>query len=80
MLGSTPATRANGKFPVQDALTRKRDYCGDGVRRSLEASLERRGLDRVDIVWLHGPEDHMDTATVEPPAGLFAALEAGASP
>jgi D-threo-aldose 1-dehydrogenase len=29
------------------------DYSRDGVRRSLEASLERLGLDRVDLLFLH---------------------------
>jgi len=32
------------------------DYTGDGVRRSLEASLERLGLDRVDILYVHDLE------------------------
>jgi D-threo-aldose 1-dehydrogenase len=37
------------------------DYTRDGVRKSLESSLERLGLDRIDIllcheigVWTHG--------------------------
>ena len=34
------------------------DYSADGVRRSLEASLERLGLDRVDIAFIHDPDDH----------------------
>jgi len=34
------------------------DLSGGGVRRSLEASLERLGLDRVDVVFLHDPDDH----------------------
>jgi D-threo-aldose 1-dehydrogenase len=34
------------------------DLSGDGVRRSLEESLERLGLDRVDIVLVHDPDDH----------------------
>jgi D-threo-aldose 1-dehydrogenase len=29
------------------------DYSYDGVRRSLDASLERLGLDHVDILWVH---------------------------
>ncbi len=35
----------------------------DGVRRSLDASLERLGLDRVDIVYLHDPDDHWHEAS-----------------
>ena len=34
------------------------DFSGDGVRRSLEESLERLGLDRVDIALVHDPDDH----------------------
>ena len=32
------------------------------MRRSLESSLERLGLDRVDIVYVHDPDDHLDAA------------------
>jgi len=52
-------------FAVPDELTRELDYSGDGVRRSLEASLERLGLDRVDIVYVHDPDDHLDEAVRE---------------
>jgi D-threo-aldose 1-dehydrogenase len=34
------------------------DLSRDGVRRSLEESLERLGLDQVDIVLLHDPDEH----------------------
>jgi D-threo-aldose 1-dehydrogenase len=34
------------------------DLSRDGVRRSLEESLARLGLDRVDILLLHDPDDH----------------------
>jgi D-threo-aldose 1-dehydrogenase len=52
----------SGGFDVPDDLTRVFDYSRDGVRRSLEESLERLGLDRVDIVYVHDPDDHMDEA------------------
>jgi D-threo-aldose 1-dehydrogenase len=38
------------------------DFSRDGVRRSLEESLERLGLDRVDVVYLHDPESHLEQA------------------
>lgn len=41
------------------------DFSADGVHRSLEASLQRLGLDRVDIVYLHDPDSHMDQAIDE---------------
>jgi len=34
------------------------DYTADGVRRSIEESLMRLGLDRIDIALIHDPDDH----------------------
>jgi D-threo-aldose 1-dehydrogenase len=34
------------------------DFSRDGVLRSLEASLGRLGLDRVDVALIHDPDDH----------------------
>lgn len=55
---------ANG-FAVPSSHRRVWDFSADGVRRSLEASLERLGLDRVDIVYLHDPDEHGDQALDE---------------
>jgi D-threo-aldose 1-dehydrogenase len=52
-------------FAVPAAYVREFDFSGDGVRRSLEASLQRLGLDRVDIVLLHDPDDHYEQALRE---------------
>ncbi|MET8975735.1 aldo/keto reductase [Streptomyces sp. NPDC004539] len=49
-------------FAVPASHRRVWDFSADGVRRSLDASLERLGLDRVDIVYLHDPDDHADQA------------------
>jgi D-threo-aldose 1-dehydrogenase len=38
------------------------DYSAEGVRRSLEESLERLGLDRVDLALIHDPDDHWEAA------------------
>jgi D-threo-aldose 1-dehydrogenase len=38
------------------------DFSRDGVLRSLEESLERLELDRVDVVYVHDPDDHEDEA------------------
>lgn len=46
------------------------DFSTEGVHRSLEASLERLGLDRVDVVLVHDPDDHADDALT----GAFPAL------
>lgn len=49
-------------FAVPATHRRVWDFSADGVRRSLEDSLERLGLDRVDIVYLHDPDDHAEQA------------------
>ena len=38
------------------------DYSADGVRRSIEESLARLGLERIDIAFIHDPDDHWRTA------------------
>jgi D-threo-aldose 1-dehydrogenase len=38
------------------------DFSASGVRRSVEESLERLGLDRVDILFIHDPDDHFQAA------------------
>jgi D-threo-aldose 1-dehydrogenase len=53
---------AAGGFAVPDTLRRRFDFSAAGVRRSLEDSLERLGLDRVDLVYVHDPDDHVDEA------------------
>ncbi|MFE7168786.1 aldo/keto reductase [Streptomyces sp. NPDC057616] len=52
---------ANG-FAVPATHRRVWDFSADGVRRSLEESLTRLGLDRVDAVYLHDPDDHAEQA------------------
>lgn len=48
---------ANG-FDVPDDLVRRFDPSADGIRRSLDDSLERMGLDRIDILYLHDPDQY----------------------
>ncbi|WP_328507958.1 aldo/keto reductase [Streptomyces sp. NBC_00391] len=55
---------ANG-FAVPATHRRVWDFSADGVRRSLEASLDRLGLDRVDVVLLHDPDVHAEQALDE---------------
>jgi D-threo-aldose 1-dehydrogenase len=38
------------------------DFSYDAVRRSLDSSLGRLGVDRVDVVHIHDPDDHVDDA------------------
>jgi D-threo-aldose 1-dehydrogenase len=46
-----------GGFDVPAGLRRQWDFSADGVRRSLAESLDRLGLDRIDIVLIHDPEE-----------------------
>ncbi len=56
---------AAGGFAVPDDLVRRFDFSRDGVLRSLEQSLGRLGVSRVDIVYVHDPDDHVDQAIAE---------------
>lgn len=49
-------------FAVPATHRRVWDFSRDGIRRSLEASLARLGLDRVDVALLHDPEEHAEVA------------------
>jgi D-threo-aldose 1-dehydrogenase len=53
-----PAGRDDGGFDVPATHRRVWDFSRNGVMRSLEASLERLGVDAVDIVYLHDPDEH----------------------
>jgi D-threo-aldose 1-dehydrogenase len=44
---------------------RIRDYSRDGVRRSIEQTCERLGLDRVDVAVIHDPDDYWEVAIGE---------------
>jgi D-threo-aldose 1-dehydrogenase len=44
-------------FVVPATVRRVRDYSRDGVLRSLESSLQRLQLERIDIVFVHDPDD-----------------------
>lgn len=64
---------AENGFHVPDTYQRLRDYTYDGVMRSLEESLGRLGTDRVDILWIHDPEEPTDRSE-EALAGAVGAL------
>ncbi len=76
---------ADGGFAVADDLIREFDFSRDGVLRSIEASLGRLGLDRIDVVYVHDPDDHLEAAITQAiPAlaelrdqGVIAAIGAG---
>ncbi|MFD5087473.1 aldo/keto reductase [Kitasatospora sp. NPDC058406] len=62
--GPIGSDAANG-FAVPATHVRRWDFSADGVRRSLEASMTRLGVDRVDTVYLHDPDNHLHQAITE---------------
>lgn len=54
---NSAGARDDEGFDVPADFVRVRDYSRDGIRQSLESSLERLGLDRVDIAFVHDPDD-----------------------
>ena len=57
-----PASDQANNFAVTSPLRRQWDFSRDGILRSLEDSLERLGVDRVDVLYLHDPDDHYEEA------------------
>jgi D-threo-aldose 1-dehydrogenase len=58
-------SRDDQGFDVEATSVRRWDFSADGVRRSLDDSLQRLGMDRVDVVYLHDPEEFLDQAIAE---------------
>jgi len=56
VVAGTPSPQFIGAPPLEAVF----DYTPDGIRRSLAGSLYLLGLERVDVVLLHDPEQHMD--------------------
>ena len=66
------------EFDVPATHERVRDYSRDGVLRSLEGSMQRLGLDHVDIVYVHDPDDdYAETAFTEAIPALVELREQG---
>jgi D-threo-aldose 1-dehydrogenase len=61
----TGVTRAYGETAMPRGAARRRefdrwDYSAQATRASIQASLARLGVDRLDVVHLHDVEDHLD--------------------
>lgn len=67
----TAPTQAEG-FAGTPGRRRVHDYSAAGVRRSLEESLDRLGLDRIDLALIHDPEDFLEAALHEAAPALSA--------
>lgn len=64
-------------FDVPADPRREWDFSRDGVLRSVEASLGRLGLDRIDVLYLHDPDDHFEQASTEGIGALIELREQG---
>ena len=60
--GHPPRSDLDSLFAITSTARRTWDFSADGVRRSLDDSLHRLGLDRVDIALVHDPDDHVEEA------------------
>lgn len=69
--------RRDGAYTGTDGRSILFDYSGDGIRRSIDASLKRLGLDRIDVAYIHDPDDHWRAAIDEAFPALARLREAG---
>jgi D-threo-aldose 1-dehydrogenase len=82
---STKVGRVLRPGPESAQATWVFDFSARGVRESFAASLRRLGLERVDILFVHDPDDHYEQAVAEAfpvlvelrAAGLVRAIGAG---
>ena len=65
------------EWPGGPALEAYFDFSHDATLRSLEESLERLGLDRVDVALVHDPDDHYEQARDETLPALVRLREEG---
>jgi D-threo-aldose 1-dehydrogenase len=54
------------------------DFSAEGIRESHEESLQRLGMDRVDVLHLHDPDDHFTEASTQALPALAALRREGA--
>jgi D-threo-aldose 1-dehydrogenase len=64
-------------FEISTTRRRRWDFSRDGVLRSIEDSLRRIGTDRLDVVFVHDPDDHYDEAVATAFPTLIALRDQG---
>ncbi len=77
-----------GRLKGKDAFETKLDYSVDGMKRSLDNSLQTLGLDKIDLLFLHEPQlvplehinDILDTLKGFKAEGLIGAIGVGGNP
>ncbi|KJK09228.1 aldo/keto reductase [Terrabacter sp. 28] len=80
LLVSTPEAAGeldDDGFVVPASAKRVWDFSRDGIHRSVEDSLHRLGTDRLDIAYLHDPDDHWEAASSTGVAALVELREQG---
>jgi D-threo-aldose 1-dehydrogenase len=60
-----PGGEADTLFVGAPHLTPRFDFHRDAVKRSISESLSRLGVERLDIVYVHDPDDHFEVAIDE---------------
>ena len=73
---SSAASESAG-FVDEPSARRVFDFSRDGIRRSFDSSLARLGVDKVDILFLHDPDDHWEQAIDEAWPALAALRDDG---
>jgi D-threo-aldose 1-dehydrogenase len=73
----TARLQDDGGFVVPASTRREWNFSRDGILRSFEQSLERLKMDRIDIVYLHDPDDHWEIASTEGIATLIELRDQG---
>jgi D-threo-aldose 1-dehydrogenase len=71
LLRSAAAAAEDAHYKGTPAERPQFDFSYDGVMRSVDESLCRLGLDRVDVLLVHDPDDHYDDAV----SGAWSALQ-----
>jgi D-threo-aldose 1-dehydrogenase len=62
LIPQDPAGRTDDSFEVPATHHRVWDFSREGILRSVEDSLARMGVDRIDVLFLHDAEDHFEAA------------------
>ena len=62
---TSSSTDESAGFVDSPGARRVFDFSRDGIRRSFDASLARLGVDKIDILFLHDPDDHWRQAIDE---------------
>jgi D-threo-aldose 1-dehydrogenase len=69
--------REDAFYPRTEPVRMVFDYSADGIRRSIDESLVRLGVERIDIALIHDPDTHWRAAIDEAFPALVRLREAG---